>query len=213
MKCEAYVDGACIGNPGPGGWGVYLLIPGHDSIEMSGGIEATTNNQMELMAAIACLEHLNSAKCQGLPISDLTIYTDSQYVKNGITSWIMGWKRNGWISSNREPVKNKEFWQRLDQARNGSIRIEWKWVKGHSGNPGNVRADTLANGAAKRIMRGEAPASQMGQSKTTSQSLIGLDAVEPTLKDRFETLLREYKDEGLSREAAAAAIGSVFGSV
>jgi ribonuclease HI len=131
-----YTDGACRGNPGPGGWGV-LMTYGSKHKELCGGEEETTNNRMELMAAIAGLEALKR-RCQ------VDIYTDSQYVRKGITEWIHGWKKNGWKTSAKKDVKNRDLWQRLDDsiARHG---VNWHWVKGHSGHPGNERADALAN--------------------------------------------------------------------
>lgn len=136
----AYTDGACSGNPGPGGWGVLLRAMDGDKIvkerELSGGEAGTTNNRMELLAAINALEALGRA-------SAITIVTDSQYVKNGVTSWIHGWKRNGWKTAAKKPVKNAELWQRLDAAQAGH-QVKWEWVKGHAGHPENERADELA---------------------------------------------------------------------
>ena len=136
----AYTDGACSGNPGPGGWGVLLQASQAGNIvkerELSGGDAATTNNQMELMAAIMALETLDRA-------STLTIVTDSTYVKNGVTQWIHGWKRNGWRTSAKKPVKNVELWQRLDLAQSRH-QVIWEWVKGHAEHPENERADELA---------------------------------------------------------------------
>ncbi|MEO0504195.1 MAG: ribonuclease HI [Pseudomonadota bacterium] len=136
----AYTDGACSGNPGPGGWGVLLQARNGDTVvkerELKGGAAATTNNQMELMAAITALETLERA-------STLTIVTDSNYVKNGITSWIHGWKRNGWKNAAKKPVANAELWQRLDTAQ-ARHDVTWKWVKGHAGHAENERADALA---------------------------------------------------------------------
>ena len=134
-KVTIYTDGACSGNPGPGGWGAILMSGAHRK-ELSGGEAATTNNRMELMAAIAALEALKRP-------SDVELFTDSNYLKDGITKWIHGWKRNGWKTADRKPVKNAELWQRLDTARSGH-RIEWRWVKGHAGHPQNERADELA---------------------------------------------------------------------
>ena len=130
-----YTDGACSGNPGPGGWGAILIAGAHRK-ELSGGEGLTTNNRMELMGAIAALEALKR------PCS-VALYTDSAYVKNGITSWIHGWKRNGWRTADRKPVKNVELWQRLDAALAGH-QVQWHWVKGHAGHPENERADELA---------------------------------------------------------------------
>ncbi len=136
----AYTDGACSGNPGPGGWGVLMQATDGGKVvkerELSGGEAGTTNNRMELLAAIRALEALDR------PVK-ITIVTDSAYVKNGITGWIGGWKRNGWKTADRKPVKNAELWQRLDavQARH---EVRWKWVRGHAGHPENERADGLA---------------------------------------------------------------------
>lgn len=136
----AYTDGACSGNPGPGGWGVLMQAKrGAEVIkqrELSGGEALTTNNQMELMAAITALETLEKP-------STITIVTDSQYVKNGVTGWIFGWKKNGWKTSAKKPVKNVELWQRLDAAQ-ARHQVIWEWVKGHAGHPENERADELA---------------------------------------------------------------------
>lgn len=133
-----YTDGACSGNPGPGGWGAILTY-GDKCREISGGEALTTNNRMELMAAIAALEALNRP-------SRVELHTDSVYVKNGITSWIHGWKRNGWRTADKKPVKNEELWRRLDEARQRHD-IDWRWVKGHSGHAENERADELAREA------------------------------------------------------------------
>ena len=136
----AYTDGACSGNPGPGGWGVLLRAMEGDQVlkerELSGGQPNTTNNQMELMAAISALESLTRS-------SQITVVTDSQYVKNGVTSWIFGWKKNGWKTAAKKPVKNAELWQRLDAAQ-ARHDVRWEWVKGHAGHPENEKADELA---------------------------------------------------------------------
>jgi len=131
-----HTDGACKGNPGPGGWGAVLEWGDHEK-ELFGGEPHTTNNRMELTAVIRALESLKRG-------CDVELYTDSQYVKNGIQSWIHGWKKNGWKTSDRKPVKNAELWRELDllSARH---RIRWHWVKGHSNHAGNERADALAN--------------------------------------------------------------------
>jgi ribonuclease HI len=131
-------DGACKGNPGPGGWGAVLLSGDHRS-ELSGYASATTNNRMELQAAIAALEALRRP-------SRVTLITDSAYVKDGLTRWIHGWQRNGWRTADRKPVKNADLWQALLAAARPHT-IEWQWVKGHSGHPLNERADELANAA------------------------------------------------------------------
>ena len=133
---EIFTDGACSGNPGPGGWGAILSYKGKEK-ELSGGEAMTTNNRMELMGAISALETL-TRPCT------VALHTDSQYLRQGITAWIHGWKKNGWKTADRKPVKNEELWKRLDAAL-GRHKIEWKWVKGHAGDPGNERADALAN--------------------------------------------------------------------
>jgi ribonuclease HI len=134
---EIYTDGACSGNPGPGGWGAVLLYRGHEK-ELFGGEPApTTNNRMELMAAIQALESLTRP-------ATVRLHTDSTYVRNGVTKWLPNWKRNGWKTAAKQPVKNADLWQRLDAATNRHD-VEWRWVKGHAGNAGNERADALAN--------------------------------------------------------------------
>lgn len=133
---EIYTDGACSGNPGPGGWGVLMLYGEHEK-ELTGGEFETTNNRMELTAAIEALKALKRP-C----VVDL--YTDSTYVKNGITEWIEGWKAKGWKTAAKKPVKNADLWQALDQAVKPHT-VTWHWVKGHAGHPENERADTLAN--------------------------------------------------------------------
>ena len=143
-----YADGACKGNPGPGGWGVYLQS-GEHAKELCGGELNTTNNRMEILAVIEALSALKRP-CQ------VTLYLDSEYVRKGITEWIHGWKAKGWRTASKQPVKNVELWQRLDAlVSTGGHRIEWRWVKGHSGDPGNERADALANrGVDKALGRG-----------------------------------------------------------
>jgi len=138
---EIFTDGACSGNPGPGGWGAVLCYKGHQK-ELSGGEPATTNNRMELMAAIAALEALT----RPMPV---TLVTDSVYVRDGITKWLAQWRAKGWKTASRKPVKNQDLWQRLDEAQRPH-RIEWRWVKGHAGHPLNERADALARTAISR---------------------------------------------------------------
>ena len=135
QRVTIYTDGACSGNPGPGGWGAILTF-GDTRKEMFGGEEHTTNNRMELMAAIASLEALKRS-------CTVDLHTDSQYLRNGIMSWIHGWKRNGWRTADKKPVKNVDLWQRLDEALKPH-KVEWHWVKGHAGHPMNERADELA---------------------------------------------------------------------
>lgn len=136
----AFTDGACSGNPGPGGWGALLQAKEGEAVvkerELSGGEAQTTNNRMELMAAISALEAL------GRP-TKITVVTDSAYVKGGITEWLAGWKRKGWMTSTKKPVKNEDLWRRLDEARRRHD-VRWEWVKGHAGHPENERADELA---------------------------------------------------------------------
>ena len=131
-----YADGACKGNPGPGGWGVLLRTGGREK-EMCGGEAQTTNNRMELSAVIEGLLSLKER-------AKVRVYTDSQYVQKGISEWIHNWKRRGWLTANRKPVKNADLWRRLDEVARGH-QVEWFWVKGHAGHPENERADALAN--------------------------------------------------------------------
>ncbi len=134
-QIEIHTDGACLGNPGPGGWAA-LLRYGEREREVAGGEPQTTNNRMELMAAIVGLETLTEA-------CEVTLYTDSQYVRQGITEWLPGWIRRHWKTAGGDPVKNRDLWERLHAAA-GRHRIDWRWVKGHSGDPDNERVDTLA---------------------------------------------------------------------
>jgi ribonuclease HI len=132
---EIWTDGACSGNPGPGGWGALLCWNGREKT-LSGGAAATTNNRMEMMAAIAALESLKR------PVA-VRLHTDSQYLKHGIVDWLPQWKRRGWRTADKKPVKNVDLWQRLEAAM-ARHRVEWHWVRGHAGNEGNERADALA---------------------------------------------------------------------
>ena len=142
---EAFTDGACSGNPGPGGWGALLRYNGNER-ELCGGEEETTNNRMELLAAIEALSALKQP-CH------VRLTTDSTYVKDGITKWLENWKRNGWKTAAKKPVKNQDLWIRLDE-QSSRHRIEWCWVKGHSGHPENERADTLASRGLDRLRSG-----------------------------------------------------------
>jgi len=152
-RVTIYTDGACSGNPGPGGWGAILKF-GDRVKELSGGEPVTTNNRMELSAAIAALEALKKP-------CTVDLHTDSQYLRNGIMSWIHGWKRNGWRTASREPVKNVELWQRLDQAL-AQHKIVWHWVKGHAGDPDNERADELARSGMSPFLKGRPAAATPG---------------------------------------------------
>jgi ribonuclease HI len=139
-KVVVFTDGACSGNPGPGGWGAILTFKGVEK-ELKGGEQHTTNNRMELMAAISALEAMKRP-CL------VELHTDSQYVKNGITSWIHNWKRNGWRTADKKPVKNEDLWRRLDEAL-AIHKVDWRWVKGHAGHDMNERADALARAGLK----------------------------------------------------------------
>jgi len=139
---KIYTDGACSGNPGPGGWGA-LIINGEDEIDICGGETPTTNNRMELLAAIKALQTTKDA-------GSVILFTDSQYVKNGINTWIKNWKKNGWKTAAKKPVKNKDLWLELDTEIENR-EIEWRWVKGHDGDPGNERADALARAGIGKI--------------------------------------------------------------
>ncbi|AWB67835.1 ribonuclease HI [Saccharobesus litoralis] len=138
-KVYLYTDGSCLGNPGPGGYGAVLRYGKHEK-ELSQGYQLTTNNRMELLAAIVGLESLTEP-------CDVTLTTDSQYVKNGINQWIHGWKRKGWKTADKKPVKNVDLWKRLDEAAN-KHKVDWQWVKGHAGHAENERCDDLARDAA-----------------------------------------------------------------
>ena len=134
-----YTDGACLGNPGPGGWGVRILYPGGAVRELGGREASTTNNRMELQGALAALQAIE-------PGAAAIVYSDSQYVINGLTKWLSGWKRKGWMTAAREPVKNRDLWSQLDAENPG--RVKWRHVRGHSGDPDNDRADEIARGFA-----------------------------------------------------------------
>jgi ribonuclease HI len=142
VPVEIFTDGACKGNPGPGGWGAVIRSGAHEK-EISGGEPLTTNNRMELLAAIRALEALKRP-------CEVALYTDSIYVRDGITKWIHGWRRNGWKTADRKPVKNAELWQELLDAA-APHKIDWRWVKGHAGHPENERADRLACDAAMAV--------------------------------------------------------------
>ena len=144
-RVTIYTDGACSGNPGPGGWGALVIAAGAER-EVSGAEPATTNNRMELMAAISALEALNRP-CQ------VDLFTDSQYVRNGISSWIKGWKAKGWLTADRKAVKNEDLWRRLDEAR-GRHQVTWHWVRGHADDALNNRVDGMARAAIEAMRAG-----------------------------------------------------------
>ena len=144
-KVELFTDGACKGNPGPGGWGALLRYDGIEK-SMSGGEANSTNNRMELMAAIEGLSALKES-------CSVTLTTDSQYVRKGITEWMLGWKRNGWRTAAKQPVKNVDLWQRLDE-QNQRHHVEWHWVRGHTGHRENEIADSLANRGIEMLIAG-----------------------------------------------------------
>ena len=155
---EIFTDGACSGNPGPGGWGAILRWRGHER-ELSGAEEHTTNNRMELMAAIRALETLSRA-CA------VRLTTDSQYVCKGIREWLPGWRARGWRTASRTPVKNADLWQRLDEAASRH-QVEWVWVRGHSGHPENERADRIARAAMSALGNGETRGEEPPQRETS----------------------------------------------
>jgi ribonuclease HI len=140
-----YTDGACRGNPGPGGWGALLRYNGREK-SLCGGERETTNNRMEMMGAISALETLREP-------CEVTLFTDSSYVLKGLTEWLPGWKRRGWRTADGKPVKNQDLWQRLSQAVERH-QVQWQWVKGHAGDPGNEAADQLANQGIDRMLSG-----------------------------------------------------------
>ena len=145
---DIYTDGACKGNPGPGGWGVWLQAGPHEKA-LFGGEAHTTNNRMELRAVIEGLQAIKRP-CR------ITLYLDSQYVRQGITSWIHNWKRNGWKTADKKPVKNADLWQQLDAlVQNSPHQLRWEWIKGHAGNPGNEKADELANRGVEQVQQAQ----------------------------------------------------------
>ena len=158
-----YTDGGCEGNPGPGGWGA-VVRRGDSVAEISGSELATTNNRMELTAAIEALSTLTER-------SEVSLFTDSQYVKNGISLWIKGWKRKGWLTSTKEPVKNVDLWQRLD-AVVAKHRVTWKWVKGHAGNADNERCDGLAGRAIAELKQQHPKAARQAALETFKQPAV-----------------------------------------
>jgi ribonuclease HI len=178
-RVEAFTDGACSGNPGPGGWGAVLRLRSDGANdgavrELSGGEALTTNNRMELMAAISALDAIKDG-------TTVDLYTDSSYVKDGISGWIMGWKRNGWKTADRKPVKNAELWQALDAARQRH-QVTWHWVKGHAGHPENERADELARqGMApfKKPGKAAAPSAPASGGKPASKPTPAKPAAKP----------------------------------
>ena len=143
MSIKVYTDGACKGNPGPGGWGVYIQS-NEDEKELYGGNPETTNNQMEMQAALEALKHLKDEN------EVIELYTDSNYLRQGITEWIHKWKKNNWKTAAKKPVANRDLWIEISDL-NEKMSVEWNWVKGHAGDPGNERADELANMGAESV--------------------------------------------------------------
>ena len=143
MSIKVYTDGACKGNPGPGGWGVYIQS-NEDEKELYGGNPETTNNQMEMQAALEALKHLKDED------EVIELYTDSNYLRQGITEWIHNWKKNNWKTAAKKPVANRDLWIEISDL-NEKMNVQWNWVKGHAGDPGNERADELANIGAERV--------------------------------------------------------------
>lgn len=151
-RVEIFTDGACKGNPGVGGWGVSLNFDG-EIREFFGGESMTTNNRMELLAAIRALQELESLSDSGQSLR-VQLHTDSQYVQKGISEWIHSWKKRGWLTADKKPVKNEALWRELDQL-SGRYRVEWFWVRGHNGHDGNERADMLANQGVASVLSGQ----------------------------------------------------------
>jgi ribonuclease HI len=149
MQIDIYTDGGCSGNPGPGGWAFVILADGGVVAELNGGDAATTNNRMELMAVIRALETLPTVGAA----EGVTVFTDSQYVQKGISEWVAGWKRRGWVTAAKQPVKNVDLWLRLDALAAG-FPLKWRWVKGHAGNPLNERCDALVQEAIQAVREG-----------------------------------------------------------
>jgi ribonuclease HI len=161
MQINIYTDGGCSGNPGPGGWAFVMLSGGSVTIEKNGGDPNTTNNRMELTAVIRALETLPSIVSnndRSAPVDGITVFTDSQYVQKGISEWIAGWKRKGWVTSAKQPVKNVDLWKKLDALAAtlaAAYPLTWKWVRGHAGNPLNERCDALVQEAVHAIQAGK----------------------------------------------------------
>jgi ribonuclease HI len=173
-KVTIHTDGGCHGNPGPGGWAVVLEYGQHKR-ELSGGVPATTNNRMELQAAIEALNALKEP-------CDIEFYTDSEYVKGGITGWLINWKRNGWRTKSKKPVKNEDLWRALDsQARRH--KIKWKWLKGHAGHQGNERCDQLANTEIGKVKK----AYDADQLKAFLVQFTAKEAAEQTSDELFQS--------------------------
>ncbi len=198
---EIYTDGACSGNPGPGGWGTRIEFADGQVHELGGRDAATTNNRMEMQAAISALEFLNEADISS---DSVILHTDSEYLKNGITKWIKGWKRKGWKTSAGKPVLNKDLWQQLDELTqslsDSSLSVDWRYVRGHAGNPGNERCDAIARAFSHRnpIDLSQYNAEQNGSktaAKTVSQTTAKPDSKVTTAQSKEETLVNDIKED------------------
>ncbi len=184
---KIYTDGACSGNPGPGGWGTVVYFTDGSVYEMGGADPQTTNNRMEMQAAIDALKFLQESN-QKDPIA---LYTDSEYVKNGITKWIKGWKQKGWKTSTGKPVLNQDLWEILDEL--SSTQVEWRYVRGHTGDVGNERCDTIA----RAFSLGKIPALKTFTDQTYEPEVVMTDASLPTPVDLVDELPREERVESL----------------
>lgn len=178
-EIEIYTDGACCPNPGTGGWGYVVFEDKREPVEVFGGELKTTNNQMELTAAVMALKALETR-------TQVTLYTDSQYVRKGITNWIKGWKRNGWKTASGKPVKNQDLWQLLDEASSKHV-ITWKWVKGHNGNAGNELADQLASKGRESVLKAKQSKNPAPITMNTNEKYIKM--LEETIQDAYQMLI------------------------
>ncbi|MEM1367961.1 MAG: ribonuclease HI [Cyanobacteria bacterium P01_H01_bin.15] len=213
LPAEIYTDGACLGNPGPGGWGVVFYFNDGSVTELGGYVPETTNNRMEMQAAISALEYLQELKITSIQ-TKLPLHTDSQYVQKGITQWIKGWKRKGWRTAAGKPVLNQDLWQELDALNRA--QIEWRYVRGHAGNLGNERCDEIANGYARR----RPPTLKSAPSNSTSVTGLSANPVPSQLFSMPKSLSKEPEmvindthsvlEEQLPREVRVANLHNVI---